>query len=82
MNSYVATYNDSAIKRLRGVGVYVRKNKLTFFEEDISRARAFFRLYVRNFMGVRLSDAEFSVYEVPESPPSRMGFLDVPEAAQ
>lgn len=84
MPRFVATYNERGIAKLRGAGATVmpRGRHMSFWEDDITLARTFFRRYVRNFFGVRLSDAEFSIYEEPPQPRSELGWLSDPDTNQ
>lgn len=75
MNRYVATYNESALLKLRALGFRHTGRSLTFMEDDLASARVFFRRYIRNFFNLKLHEVDFSLYEVPAAPPSRMGFL-------
>lgn len=81
---FTATLNVAGTEKIIARGFVPRRQvptALRFYEDDLNSARAFFRRYCRNFYGVKLTNGEFSVYQVIESPPSRMGFLEDPNEA-
>lgn len=67
MHTFIATINPTGADKLRDHGAYVRLhgNVLRFFEDDEKSARVFYRRYVRNFTGVVLGEADYSLYAEP-----------------
>lgn len=72
---FVATYNDSAVKKFTEQGLRPLGRQLSFYEDDEKSAHIFFKRYTRNLFGVRLTEIDYSIYAPHEGAAPQFGFL-------